>query len=210
MSNLFLTADQIYALAYIMKADYLDHYYISLSNKGDDIKLWQNETQKQLVSDGILSEDFNGDITVNPDVVKIIEPIFFGVKESSLDLNFMGENEGFVGYRFHFKDNNVTMTKTIDNGFEISSVNKDDINSIVNKIIPKDYSVTTEAVTKTFDVDSISRVIVVKSAEVDVKNYVESFVESDGVLYREDSDNTVYSVSGEDLFERIFTTLAEV
>ena len=210
MSKLVLTADQIFALAYIMKARFLDHYYISLTNTGSDVKLWQAETQKQLVSIGLLAEDFSGNLLVIPELEDIIKPIYFGTKESTLDISIFGDHEGNAGYRFHFDDGVITMVKAIDDGFEVKRTNVDEIRRLIFDLISDDYNVNSEYVDMTFDADKITRVLVVKNAEVNVKNYTESFIESEGVIYSEDADNRVSSVSRTDFVERLFTILAEV
>ena len=210
MSNLILTADQIYALAYIVKAKCLDYYYISLAEKVKDNKVWLNENTKLLVSQGILLEDFSGDTTIEPEVEALVKPIYFGTKESSLDINIFGENEDNKGYRFHFLDDKITMVKTDENGFEITETSIEKIKEMVSKVLPSDYSADSGEKDITLDVSKISRVFVVKNTEMNVKSFVATFVESDGIVYEEDTSDKIYSISGGDFGEKLYKILTEV
>ena len=212
MSKLVLTADQIYALAYILKARYLDYYYMSLAKRGynNDDKLWLSENTKQLVSKGILVEDFSGDTTLDAEVEELLKPLYFSAKESSLDVNIFGEKEDHRGYRFHFLDGKITMAKTIDDGFEIVEVGLEDIKKVISNILPGDYSADSSKVDIEFDSGKVSRIFVVKNTELDVKSIVSTFVETEGVVYEEDENEDIYSVSGSDFEEKLYKILAEV
>ena len=210
MSRLVLTADQIFALAFILKAKYLDYYYMLQANRDDSNKLWLSEITKQLVSQGTLVEDFSGDTTIDPKIEDLVRPLYFGTKESSLDVNIFGENEDNKGYRFHFLDGRITMARTIEGGFEITDINTDNVREIISAILPKSYSAESSESQIKFDVDKVSRVFVVKNTVVDEKNVIATFIETEGVVYEEDTDNRVYSVSGEDFNDKLYKILTEV
>ena len=210
MSKLVLTADQVYALAYILKANYLDYFYISLSGRISDDKLWLGEVTKELVAKEILTEDFSGDTTIDPEVEALIKPIYFGKKESSLDINIFGEKEDHEGYRFHFLDDKITMTKMVEDGLEISYVSYDDIQKVISSVLPSHYSAESAKVDIELDTGKISRIFVVKNAEVEVKSNVATFIENDGVIYEEDVEDNIYSVSGADFADKLYKILTEV
>lgn len=210
MDRLVLTADQIYAMAYVMKAKYLDYYYISLSNKRNDNKLWLSEKTKELVSLGLLLEDFSGETSIAPEVEALFLPLYFSTKESSLDEIILGDDERNVGYRFHYLDGNITMTKTIDEGFEVASITTDNISSIVCDLLHENYSSDSSKVDVKFDITKISRIFVLKSTEMNIRSKVATFVESEGCIYEEDSDNNVFSVSREDFANKLYMILTEV
>ena len=209
MSRLVLTADQIYALAYILDAKYLDYYYISLANRGNDNKLWLSEITKQLVSQAVLVEDFSGDTSIDPEIEEIVKPLYFSDKESSLDINIFGDNEENIGYRFHFLDDKMTMTKLVEDGFEIIDASPDDIQKIVSAILPANYSAESEKANVKFDAEKVSRVFIVKNIEGNAKSTIATFVETEGVVYEEDTDDIVYSVSGEDFKDKLCKILTE-
>lgn len=209
MSRLVLTADQIYALAYILDAKYLDYYYMSLANRGNDNKLWLSEITKQLVSQGVLVEDFSGDTSIDPEIEEIVKPLYFSDKESSLDINIFGDNEENIGYRFHFLDDKMTMTKLVEDGFEIIDASPDDIQKIVSAILPANYSAESEKANVKFDAEKVSRVFIVKNIEGNAKSTIATFVETEGVVYEEDTDDIVYSVSGEDFKDKLCKILTE-
>lgn len=211
MSKLVFTADQIYALAYILKANYLDYYYMSLaSRRSENDKLWLSENTKQLVSQGILVEDFSGDTTIDSDAEMLVKPLFFSTKESSLDINIFGEKEDNKGYRFHFLDDKITMTETVEDGFEISEVDPEDVKKIVSSILPVDYSAESVKADIELNAANVSRVFVVKNTELNVKSKVATLLESEGVVYEETAEDGVCSVSGTDFTDKLIGILTEV
>lgn len=209
MNRLVLTADQIYALAYILKAKYLDYYYISRANRGNDNKLWLSEITKQLVSLGILVEDFSGDTTIDPDIETLVKPLYFGSKESSLDIDMFGDTEDNLGYRFHFGDGIITMTKTVEDGIEISEVSFEDIQRIVSKILPANYSAVSETVDIKLDSSRVTRVFIVKNTDISGKSLVSTLIETDGVVYEENSESEISSVSSSDFSDKLYKILTE-
>jgi len=207
MNKLILTADQIYAMAYIIDAKYLDYYYISLSNRENDKTLWRSEIKKKLVSEGVLVEDFSGDTTIPPDIEMLLKPLYFGTKESSIDILIFGENEDNLGYRFHYLDEMITMTRTVDSGLELSSVSMEGIKNIVSELLPSDYSAETKILDVHLDKDNISRVLVVKNIEKDVSSVTLTLIESEGVVYFEDSDNRILSISRTDFEDKLLAII---
>ncbi|MBP5418077.1 MAG: hypothetical protein J6Y58_11210 [Clostridiales bacterium] len=209
MDKLVLTADQIYALAYIMKAEYLDFYYITASTRDDNTN-WLFDVTNQLVSLEILDEDFSGNTTIKPEVEELVKPLYFGKKESSLDIDIFGEKESNNAYRFHFLDDKITMAKKVNNGYEFSEVKTDDIRNLVSSILPKDYEAESKKAYIKYDENVVSRVFVAKNTELDVKNLIATFVETDGVVYEENESNEIFSLSGEDFNEKLYSIMAEV
>ena len=49
-----------------------------------------------------------------------------------------------------------------------------------------------------------------KNTELDVKNLIATFVETDGVVYEENESNEIFSLSGEDFNEKLYSIMAEV
>lgn len=210
MKSVVLTADQIYALAYVQKAKYLDYYYISLASQFNDNKIWLGDNIKTLVSQGIMVEDFSGDTAVDSEVENLISPLYCSTKESSLDIAIFADTEKNLGYRFHFSDGKITMAKTVEGGFEISEVSLDDIKTIVESLIPSDYSAASSVVDISIDASKVSRVFVVKNVEKDIKSVNTTLVEYDGVIYETDDDGTVHSVSKQDFADELISVLTEV
>lgn len=210
MNKIILTADQIYALAYILKAKYLDFYYISRSNKTRGNKLWLSDSTNQLITKEVLSEDFAGNTEIDPEIENVVKPIYFSTKESSLDVDVFGDDENNTGYRFHFLNGKITMVKTVEDGFEISEVTDEVIRKIVNDLISPDYSAESKMADVKLDITDVSRIFVVKNTEMNVKSTIATYVESDGIVYEENVNNYVYSVSGTDFTEKLYTILTEV
>ena len=210
MRNLILTADQIFALAYILKAKSLDYFYVSLATCKTDDKIWRNEISKQLVSKGVLVEDFSGDTTIEAEIEDLVKPLYFSTKESSLEINIFGDNEDNEGYRFHFLDGKVTMTRAVKEGFEISEVTFEEIRELISGILPAGYNADSVKVDISLDISKVSRIFVVKNTVMSVKSFVTTLVESDGIVYEEDTEDNISSVSGSDFADKLYKILTEV
>ena len=210
MEKLVLTANQIYTIAYIMKAHSIDAFYINRVDRPANDQLWLSENTKQLVSQGMLVEDFSGELNIDSDIENLLKPLFFSEKESSLEIITVGDNENNLTYRFHYSDTGIVMTKTVDGKFEMAYVASDDINHIVESILPSSYEAESTEVSIDFIKEKVSRFIIAKNINMGDGNQTSVFVEYDGLVYEGDTDNKLFTVSRKDFIKKITLILSEV
>ena len=196
--DLIITAEELYFLGMLFQAKYIDYAYIAAM---DDIQqnyaLVQKETQAQLVSRGILTEDFSGNIEIEENIKSLLAPIFFGEKESSADICHLGEEKWVDIFKFHFHDDKITMVTGKDKKLVIKEVDTLYLVDFVNEILPDNYSVETFENKDEIDKDSVSRFIAIKNITLGRTSDVRLFIESEGIFYQETSDGNVFSVTRE-------------
>lgn len=195
--NLTITAEELYYLGVLLQAKYIDYAYIAAM---DDIQhnyaLFQKEAQAQLVSRGILMEDFSGNIEIEENAKSLLAPIFFGEKESSADICYLGDEKKVDIFKFHFLDDKITMVTGKDKKLIIKEVDVLYLADFVSNILPENYSVDTPEKKDKIDKDTVSRFIAIKNILLGRTSEVRLYIESEGVFYQESSDGNIYSVAG--------------
>ena len=149
-------------------------------------------------------------LTIEAEIEDLVKPLYFSTKESSLEINIFGDNEDNEGYRFHFLDGKVTMTRAVKEGFEISEVTFEEIRELISGILPAGYNADSVKVDISLDISKVSRIFVVKNTVMSVKSFVTTLVESDGIVYEEDTEDNISSVSGSDFADKLYKILTEV
>lgn len=197
--NLTITAEELYYLGVLLQAKYIDYAYIAAM---DDIQhnyaLFQKEAQAQLVSRGILMEDFSGNIEIEENIKSLLAPIFFGEKESSADICYLGDEKKVDIFKFHFLDDKITMVMGKDKKLIIKEVDMLNLADFVNDILPENYRVKTSEKTDKIDKDNVTRFIAIKNILLGRTSEVRLYIESEGVFYQETSDGSIYSVTQND------------
>lgn len=187
--ELILTPEELYYMGRFLQAKYIDYAYIAaMSDIKQNYSLFEKEAQASLVSAGILMEDFGGNLEIDASALSVLKPIFFGEVETSIDICFLGESNTVSVNKFHFHDGAVTMV-TGDNGkLIIKAVDQIAIHEFISTILAENYNGKFEVV-KELDKDKISRFIAAKSIIVGHTAVVNTYIESNDVIYRENEEN---------------------
>lgn len=194
IKELILTPEELYYMGRFLQAKYIDYAYIAaMSDIKQNFALFEKETFASLVSAGIIMEDFSGNLEVDPNVIATLKPIFFGEVETSVDICFLGEINVVSVNKFHFYDGAVTMVAGDKGKLIIKSVDQMAIRGFVSNLLAENYDGKFEAV-ETIDKEKISRFIVVKSVNVGHTAIINTYIESDGILYRE-NDGKIESIT---------------
>lgn len=207
--ELLITPEELYYLGGYLQAKYIDYAYIAaMDDIGSAYALFERETKASLVASGVLMEDFSGNTEIDPLALDILKPVFFGEVETSLDVCQLGEKPYVDVYKYHHYDGAITLVTGKDGKLLIKAVDSLMVKESVNKLIPEDYSVSTEAA-ESIDKKKITRLMAVKRSEVGGAATVETYIESDGVIYRE-ADSGIEKVSREDFTESVYDILKGV
>lgn len=101
-----LTPMELFFCTRVMQAKYLDYEYF---RRTPDVQkqylLHEQETLEQLEEEGILEQDFDGSVQMQPEYERLLEPVFFGETESRLDV------EQKPGRRFHMYKGRIVMSQ---------------------------------------------------------------------------------------------------
>ncbi len=103
-----LTPRELFFLAKLMNAKYLDYAYIAMM---PDIQinysLNEIEALEALSDKGYVESDFAGELDIDPQVINIMSPVFFGTVECLIIKNDKK-------YRIHQSDSNMILSEISD------------------------------------------------------------------------------------------------
>lgn len=196
--EILLTPEELYYLGTLVQAKYIDYAYVAAM---DDIKqnyaLFEKETNAALVNAGIIMEDFSGNMEVDPYVLSLLKPIFFGETETSLDICELGEKNRIQVIKYHFYDGVITSVINEAGKLKIKAVNQEEIQKMVSAILPMNYTCTSPGVIPEIDKESVTRFVVIKSVVVGQRSNVQAYIETNGILCHEKVEGQIESVTKE-------------
>ena len=202
--EIVLSPEELYYLGSILGAEYMDYAYIAaMSKQGKSEELFANEAKASLVETGILTEDFGGNLEVESETLALVKPIFFGKTETSVDVYINGEDADMDVYKFHFLDGDITMVTEADGQLMIRAVTPGQIEELANSLLPEGYKNTDKTVVSNLDEKTVTRVIVAKSIKIDEISVVNTYLESDHIIYRP-AENGGYESMTKDSFTNDF------
>ncbi len=196
--KLALLPGELYFLATLMQAKYIDYAYVAAM---DDIRknyaIYESNVRSSLYAAGIVEEDFSGDLELNPYASAILRPIFFGEFESTIDVIALKDNANVGTYRFHSLDGSITMVHNEESKLIAETIDYNDINRIAGELLPKNYHITEPNVVDSIDDEMVNRLISVKNTVIGQSSEVKLYIDLGGVIYREKDENTVESMTAE-------------
>ena len=136
-------------------------------------------------------EDFSGNMEVEPEIKKLLEPIFFGELESSVDVVYF-VNDGrrlAQGKRFHFYEGQLTTTVMSQKEIYIEAEDDVMLQEWIARLLPDDYEAQEEYISaKSINRKKIGRIIAVKSTKVGIRSAINIYIECEGKVLREVED----------------------
>ncbi len=206
-----LTPGELYYLGTIMQAKYIDYAYVAgMEDIRHNRSVYETEARSALVEAGILTEDFAGNVEVEQKAKELIQPIFFGEFESCIDITSLGENPGVNTKRFHSFNGLVTKVSSTDKGeLQISHVEADDLDRIVQELLPVNYRCMESAVTEDVPKEDVSRIIAVKNTIIGKSAVVKLFIEAEGIMYSENSSGEIESMPGQNFINSVLDIIRE-
>lgn len=206
--ELILTPKELYCLGGVLNAKYIDYAYIAaMDDIGQDFALFQRETIASLVEKEVLLESFSGDLEPNGEYLELLQPIFFGTVETSLDICRIGDKVEINIYKFHFFCDAITMVKGCGDTLMLKSVSQEDIHRFVKSIITQPYEAVTGEPVNDYNVARVTRFLSAKNVDVGKSSDVRTFIEHDGVFCTEKENGTLVSLSADDFENDIFSTI---
>lgn len=187
--EIVLTPEQLYFMGRLLQAKYIDYAYVAAMNDiNQNFALFETEAKAALVSAGVLMEDFGGNVEVDPAVLSVLKPIFFGETETSIDICSIGETNTVAVYKYHFHDGAVTMVTGEKGKLVIKNADQIAIREKVESLISETYNAESQVV-ETVDKAHITRFIAFKQIRVGMTSMVKTYIESDGVFYQEKEES---------------------
>lgn len=207
--EIVLTPEQLYYMGRVLQAKYIDYAYVAaMKDINQNFSLFETEAKASLVSAGILMEDFGGNVEIDPTVVQLLKPIFFGETETSIDIYSIGETNTVAVCKYHFYDGAVTMVTGEKGKLVVKAVDQIAIQDKVESLILQEYNAE-NTVVETVDKTKITKLIAFKKIHVGATSAVKTYIEADGVLYHE-QENVIESVTRQQFVSSAFDVVKGV
>lgn len=184
-NEIVLSAKELYYLGKLMQARYIDYSYIvAMDDVGKNYSVFESESEKSLSDKGCIEEDFAGEKEVNPVLECLLEPVFFGEREVSVNVCTVGEEPVLNRSNFHFFEDNITAVDLSDDTLRLTTADDGMIRKFINGILPENYSGECRKDVKV-EKEMITRLIIVKSATVGKGSVIRKYIEADGIVFGE-------------------------
>lgn len=192
--EIILSPEQLYYMGRLMQAQYIDYAYVAAMPGIDgNFALFEAEAKAALVASGVLVEDFGGNVEIDPAVLSVLRPVFFGETETTVELIDVVNNGVVTSYRFHFHDGATTQVTARGGKFVVSAADDAAVRAAVEGIVPAAYTAEPQTV-ETVDGDKVSRAVSFKRVRVGATPAVLTYIEADGTWYSE-QDGVIHSVT---------------
>lgn len=183
--EIIFTPKQLYFMGRLMQARYIDYAYVAaMEDIHQNYALFESETRAELVSAGILMEDFGGNLEIQSTARSLLLPVFFGETETALEVCRLGDAELVHGKNFHFHDGNVTLVEGQAGRLVLRAVDQVYIHREVESLLGEDYCAQPQVVEEV-DQTHITRIFACKRFCVGGDRGVKLYLECDGVVYQE-------------------------
>ena len=198
--EIILTPEELYYMGTVLRAKYIDYAYVAaMGDISQNRGLYESLCREGLAKKGILLEDFSGQTEVDRSARQLLEPVFFGEMEASLDVAFITEdgNRTARNRRFHFYEGRITSAVPGPEGIVLQEADDGQLQAWIAALLPEGYQAEEEKLPiKDMDRKRISRILAVKNTRVGEKSTVEIYVEYQGKIYRELADGMAESLPG--------------
>lgn len=209
--ELALSPEELYYLGSTLQAKYIDYAYVAaMDDIGQNYSVFESEAKASLVKSGILMEDFGGNLEIDPTVSALMNPIFFGDVETSVDVCKLGEESTVDVYKFHFLDGTITMVTGQEGKLIVKTVDQLAIKELVSGLVPDNYNCTESKVFSEIDKDKVTRFIATKSIKIGQISVVKTYIEADGIFYREKDEDLIESVTKDMFISDVYDTIKGV
>lgn len=209
VKEIILTPEELYYMGSTLQAKYIDYAYVAaMSDIRHNYALFEKETRASLVASGVLMEDFSGNVEIDEGVMALLNPIFFGETETSIDVCNIGESTSVDVYKLHFYDGIVTMVTGDSGKLLIKNVDGIGMKKLCEDLVPEGYDAAGGEVEQ-INKELITRFIAVKSVVVGQRSVVKTYIEADGVIYRE-TDGRIEGLTKEAFVSDVYDVIKGV
>ncbi len=207
-----ITPNELYYLGTILQAKYIDYAYVAaMEDIRHNYALCEAKTRSALADAGILIEDFAGNIEIEQKAKDLVMPIFFGEFESCVDITTLGEEADVTTKRFHSYNGAVTMvSSTVEGKLRVAAISKEEIAQLAAELLPENYCCESVTVTEELQQEDVTRIIAIKNTVIGKSAVVKLFLEADGIMYQENSENKAESMTADAFVKSVLEIIREV
>lgn len=201
--EIILSPEELYYMGRFLQAKYIDYAYVAaMSDINHNYALFEKETRNSMIASGYIMEDFAGNVEVDQKITDLLNPIFFGEVETSLDICDIGDENTVSVYKLHFYDGVTTMVTHKDGKLLIKAIDQLGIKKMVEDLLPEGYNAETNIITEPTE-KIVTRFIAVKSILVGKTSVVKTYIQADNILYQENEER-IQSVSKETFISDVY------
>lgn len=133
---LTLTPEQLFILGTLMNAKHINYDYIaSLGEIRRNYNRVRRNCLDTLAQAGVLRERLSGEVSVRPVPKALLSNLFFGKKESSLEIFTLGRVPVHTTSRFHWLDSAVTRVDVESGKLTLSQSSAAQIEALVAELV---------------------------------------------------------------------------
>ena len=134
--KLILTPEQLFFLGTVMGAEYINYDYIAaLGEVQRNYSRTHRKCMDELTRAGLLRERLSGEVALRPAPKKLLNPVFFGKKESSLEIFRLGKIQTHDIFRFHWWEDSVTQVRQTEDRLVLSAGSPERMEALVEEQI---------------------------------------------------------------------------
>lgn len=183
-----LSPRELYFLGGILKARYIDYVYVSaMGDVQQNFQSHRRQAMRSLTEKNLLREDFGGNITLADGVKQILEPVFFGPMETTVQLYLPGQGQ-IRTWRLHQLEQKITLVEMTDDEITLLVAGERQLDRLVQRLLPPTKAQTPK---RPLDKMYVTRVVTLRQARVGTPAHEEIWVEQDGIMYRDSHDNDI-------------------
>ena len=190
--RLILTPEQLFFLGTVMGAEYINYDYIAAMGEVQrNYSRTHRKCMDDLVRAGLLRERLSGEVVLRPMPRKLLHPVFFGKKESSIEIFTLGKEKKRELIRFHWSEESITEVWQNADQFVFVPSSQDQIEALILGLV---RGVERPMRMGAFLEESVTRIITAKRATVGEESTGVVLFEMFGSLYTMDEDETLHAL----------------
>ena len=190
--KLILTPEQLFFLGTVMGAEYINYDYIAAMG---EVQRNYSRTHRKCMDDlaraGLLRERLSGEVVLRPMPRKLLHPVFFEKKESSIEIFTLGKEKKRELIRFHWSEESITEVRQTADQFVFVPSSRDQMEALILELV---RGVERPMRMGAFLGESVTRIITAKRATVGEESTGVVLFEMFGSLYTMDEDETLHAL----------------
>ena len=203
-NEITITADELFCIGKLMNAEYIDYAYIvCMNDSADDFNIREKAVKQGLIKKELVFESFSGKTDVDESLTELLLPVFYGKKETSINICTIKEQAEPDILKFHFHDGRITLIKAENGLLTLKGIRPDDIEKIVSGIFSDESEFSDGPVSETDGIRNVSAIMSVKSLVLEERSVVHVFMKSGGIWYMDKGHNTFENVSRTDFIDLV-------
>lgn len=203
--RLVLTPEQLFFLGNVMGAEYINYDYIAAMG---EVQRNYSRTHRKCMDDlaraGLLRERLSGEVVLRPMPRKLLHPVFFGKKESSIEIFTLGKEKKHELIRFHWSEESITEVRQTADQFVFVPSSRDQMEALILELV---RGAERPMRMKALFEETVTRIIAAKRATVGEASTGVVLFEMFGGLYTMDEDETLHAVPASQARAMVLTEL---